>query len=261
MHQPPDWLRMGPATKWIIIISGVLLPLQTIVGKFAGPVLVEYFGLIPAYVTGRYWLWQPLTYLFLHGGVFHWLFNMLIFWMFGAELERQWGTRQFLKYFFITGVGSALCVLALTPHSVVPTIGSSGAVFGFIVAFAMMFPNAVMYLYFLIPLKVWQAAILFAFIEFFTGMQGGGSGISQFAHLGGMATGYVYLRWWSTAWIRLKGSLRSWRKPKNSVEFHEVTDELVERVDHILDKVLKHGADSLTPEEKKIMDRYSQRKH
>ena len=181
--------------------------------------------------------------------------------MFGAELERRWGTAEFLKYFFVTGVGAAACVLALTPHSTVPTIGSSGAVYGLIVAFALLYPEAVIYMYFLIPLKIWQAALLFAFIEFFAGLEGGGTGISRFAHLSGMATGYLYLRFWDSARIQVKGWFRTRRRSRATVELHEVTDELVTRVDKILDKVLREGVDSLTPEEKSIMDRYAKTKN
>ncbi len=256
IHRPLSNAGFRGAVRWIIIISGVVLIAQ----QFAGQWLVPYLGLIPEQVITHHWVWQPFTYLFLHGGLFHWLFNMLIFWMFGAELERRWGTAEFLKYFFITGLGAAACVLAIAPHSTTPTIGASGAVFGLIVAFAMLYPDAVIYMYFLIPMKVWQAAILFAFIEFFAGLEGGGSGISRFAHLSGMLTGFLYLKFWDSARIQVKGWFRSSQRPARPVVLHEVTDELVTRVDKILDKVLKEGVESLTPEEKTIMDRYARMK-
>lgn len=257
LHRPIDGFRLNSATRWIIFITGILLVVQLLTHNWMSP----YLGLVPGYVTHRYWLWQTATYMFLHSGVFHWLFNMLIFWMFGSELERRWGTREFLKYFFITGIGSALCVIALTPNGMVPTIGASGAVFGLITAFAMLFPDAVMYLYFLIPMKVWHAALLFAFIELVAGLEGGGSGIARFAHLGGMVTGFLYLRYWNSLRINSKGWFSSWRRHRRPVELHEVTDELVTKVDRILDKVLREGVESLTPEEKKIMDRYARTKH
>ena len=257
LHRPLSGIGFRGAIRWIIAISGVMLIAQ----QFAGQWLIPYLGLIPEQVIHHYWLWQPFTYLFLHGGVFHWLFNMLVLWMFGGELERRWGTAAFLKYFFITGLGAAACVLALSPHSNAPTIGASGSVFGLIVAFAMLFPHAVMYLYFVIPMKVWQAAILFAFIELFAGLEGGGMGISRFAHLGGMLTGYLYLKFSGGLMIQIKSWFRSAKPVRRSVELHEVTDELVSRVDKILDKVLKEGVESLTPEEKRIMDRYAKTKH
>src|ERR1700690_1109745 len=220
LHRPLSNAGFRGAVRWIILVSGAMLIAQ----QFAGSWLVPYLGLVPARVIRHYWLWQPFTYLFLHGGLFHLLFNMFILWMFGAELERRWGTVEFLKFFFIAGLGAALCVLLLSPHSSVPTIGASGSVFGLIVAFAMLFPNAVMYLYFLIPMKVWQAAILFAFIELFAGFAGGGVGISRFAHLGGMATGFLYLKYWDWARIHVKGLFRSVHRTRPPVELHEVTD-------------------------------------
>jgi membrane associated rhomboid family serine protease len=258
LHRPLSRAGFRGAIAWIISISGAMLIAQ----QFAGQWLVPYLGLIPDQVLHHYWLWQPFTYLFLHGGIFHWLFNMLVLWMFGAELERRWGTVEFLKYFFITGLGAAACVLALTPHSTTPTIGASGSVFGLIVAFAVLFPDAVLYLYFLIPMKVWQAAVLFAIIELFAGFAGGGVGISRFAHLGGMLAGYLYLRYSGGLAIEVKSWLRGLqRRPTPPVELHEVTDELVDRVDRILDKVLKQGVESLTAEEKSIMDRYARTRH
>ena len=257
LHRPLSNAGFRGAVRWIITVSGLMLIAQ----QFAGQWLVPYLGLVPAQVIEHHWLWQPFTYLFLHGGLFHWLFNMFILWMFGAELERRWGTVEFLKFFFITGLGAAICVLLLSPHSYAPTIGASGAVFGFIVAFAMLFPDAVLYMYFLIPLKAWQAAILFAFIEFFAGMEGGGIGIGRFAHLGGMLTGFLYLRFSGGITIQFNTLMRSLKpKPRPRVELHEVTDELVDRVDRILDKVLKEGVETLTPEEKRIMDRYASTK-
>ena len=257
LHRPLSNAGFRGAVRWIIIVSGFLLIAQ----QFAGSWLVPVLGLVPAQVIDHFWIWQPFTYLFLHGGLFHWLFNMFILWMFGAELERRWGTAEFLKFFFVTGFGAAICVLLLSPHSMTPTIGASGAVFGLIVAFAMLFPDSVMYLYFLIPLKAWQAAVLFAFIEFFAGLEGGGSGIGRFAHLGGMLTGFLYLRFSGGLTIQAKSWFRAFKRPsKPRVEFHEATDELVSQVDRILDKVLRQGAESLTADEKRIMDRYAKLK-
>ncbi len=266
IHRPLTAAGFRGAIKWIIIISGVLLVVQ----QFVGGELIELFGLIPARVIENHWWWQVVTYMFLHGGIFHWLFNMFILWMFGRELEVRWGTAYFLRYFFICGIGAALCVLLLSPHANVPTIGASGGIFGLLVAFAMVYPEAVLYLYFVVPVKAWQAVALFAFIELFAGMSGGGQGLARFAHLGGMATGYLYLR--SGELFALRASrpfrgIREWlrRTPiyrrKKPVVFHEVTDDLVKEVDRILDKILKQGVESLSPKEKEIMERYSKLKH
>ena len=266
MHRPLGAAGFRGAIKWIILISGGLLVLQ----QFFGPLMVGLFGLTPLRVLRDRWVWQPATYLFLHGGVFHWLFNMFILWMFGRELEVRWGTVYFLRYFFICGIGAALCVITLSPGTPIPTIGASGAIFGILAAFAMVFPNAVLYLYFVVPVKAWQAAALFALIEFFAGLEGGGSGLGRFAHLGGMATGYLYLRFAGSFALRMGRPIRRLRErfgrlpgsgTKRPVVFHEVTEQMVKEVDRILEKILRDGVGSLTPKEKEIMDRYSKLKH
>src|SRR5262245_37021896 len=98
LHRPLSNIGLRGAIRWIMIISCLILVAQQFPG--VGSWLVAHLGLVPEQVTVHHWVWQPFTYLFLHGGLFHWLFNMLIFWMFGAELERRWGTYEFLKYFF-----------------------------------------------------------------------------------------------------------------------------------------------------------------
>src|SRR3982751_6030961 len=95
LHRPLGQAGFKGAIRWIILISGAML----IVQQFAGNYLLAYLGLIPVAVLRRFWLWQPVTYLFLHAGLFHWLFNMFILWMFGRELETRWGTVEFMKYF------------------------------------------------------------------------------------------------------------------------------------------------------------------
>jgi membrane associated rhomboid family serine protease len=267
LHQSFGAPRFQGAVRFLILSTLAVLILQ----KFFDGTLFHYLGLVPVLVTERNYWWQLATYLFLHGGVVHWLLNAIGLWMFGNILESQWGTKEFLKFFFITGIGAGLCVLILSPHSTVPIVGFSGAVFGMLVAFPMLFPDAVIYLYFVIPVKAWHAALLFAVIEFFGGIYGGAAGISRFAHLGGMLTGYLYLRfgWQISQTLRAPWRpVQAWlqrRKftpgaPKKQVELHEVTDDMVDEVDRILEKVLRDGAESLTSHEKNVMDRYSRRK-
>src|SRR5262249_33217324 len=124
----------------------------------------------------------------------------------------------------------------------------------------------------LVPVKAWQAVALFAFIEFFAGMEGGGAGLARFAHLGGMATGYIYLRFEDFFRLHTAAPLRRVKdgfqrvfaramRRKSPVELHEVTDDMVKEVDRILEKVLKEGTESLTDHERQIMERYSKLKH
>jgi len=162
--------------------------------------LVPYLGLVPAFVLHQFWIWQLATYMFLHGGIFHILFNMLALWMFGTELERVWGTRYFLKFYFVTGIGAgALTVLfSLLPfefaqqvqHSII--IGASGAVYGLLLAYAMYFPDRpILLIIFPVPAKV-AVAILGA-IALFSSMSEAG-GTANATHLGGLLVAYLYLK-------------------------------------------------------------------
>jgi len=254
-YRPLDGGNFRGISRAIILISGALLVLQLFIGGF----LSDWLALTPAAITERYRLWQFVTYAFLHSGFFHWLFNMFIFWVFGAAMERQWGTGYFVRFLLITTIGSGACVYLLDPHSTQPLMGSSGAVFGLLVAFALLFPQAVIHMYFLIPLKAWQAAILFGVIELFAAWHGGAGGMRAIGHLAGMGFAYVYIRWGTT----IDGFFTRWPLPhirlqkRSAPRLEEVTDELVGEVDRILDKVSKEGADSLSPKEKSILDRYT----
>jgi len=145
-----------PAVKWLII-ANVAMFLATWIYE---PIIL-FLGLTPRIVIEQFWIWQLATYAFLHGGAVHILFNMLGIWMFGVELERLWGTRQFVKYYAITGVGAGLTVLAvglvLGPSSEtyrIPTIGASGALYGLLVAFAYYYPDRPLLMFFLTKLRV-----------------------------------------------------------------------------------------------------------
>ena len=150
-------------------------------------------------------------------------------------------------------------------------IGASGPIYGLLVAFAMLYPDAVVYLYFLIPVKAAHMAILFGVLEFFSGATGATPGIARFAHLGGMVTGYVYLRWWWTAKVKAKGawrglsgrlvSARPERAPRRSpaVPAGAREEDGMAEMDRLLDKMLVSGFDSLTERERDFMRRYSDR--
>src|SRR5688572_7526740 len=122
--------RWTPAVKILIITCIVAYFLQAFDSMAGGPSIIQKFGLTPALVTHNFYLWQVVTYIFLHGGFLHILFNMLSLWMFGSELESVWGARQFTKFFFICGIGAGLLMILFSPNSPVPTIGASGAVYG-----------------------------------------------------------------------------------------------------------------------------------
>jgi membrane associated rhomboid family serine protease len=164
------------------------------------PSLQNYLGLVPALVVRQFWLWQLATYMFLHGGLFHILFNMLALWMFGTELERIWGTRYFLKFYFLTGIGAGALtvVFSLLPfgfsqqvqHSVI--IGASGAIYGLLLAYALYFPDRpILMIVFWVPAKV-CVAILGA-IALLTSLSEAG-GTANATHVGGLVVGYLLLK-------------------------------------------------------------------
>jgi membrane associated rhomboid family serine protease len=165
------------------------------------PRLVGAFGLRPADVLGSGWIWQPLSYMFLHHGFGHILFNMLALWMFGVELERLWGTRFFLKYYFVTGVGAAVTtiVVALLPVGFAAevytaiTIGASGAIYGLLLAFAYYYPDRPILMFLLFPVPAKYFVMILGGIALLSSMSGGSS-VAHATHLGGLIAGYAYLR-------------------------------------------------------------------
>jgi len=200
-----NWVT--PAIKMIVLACTGVFLLQTILAEFFPPEFSGYFnhvlGLVPWLVTHRGFIWQPFTYIFLHGGLLHILINMLFLWMFGVDLERAWGKRRFYVYFFVTGAGAGLInVLVKTlldPHSTgtsvfIPTIGASGAIYGVLLAAAIMFPDRQVWLIpfpVQIPMKIYVTAAIA--IEFFATL-GTGDNVSHVTHLGGALVGYLYLR-------------------------------------------------------------------
>ena len=199
----PSSYSLGPGG----ITPGIKALIWINIGAFVlstfAPSLIVYFGLTPAAVFGRFRIWQPFTYLFLHGGFGHILFNMLALWMFGVQLERRWGTRFFLRYYFITGVGAAASTLLASLLPVLfggsmydsITIGASGAVYGVLLAFALYYPDVPILLFLLFPIPASYFVMIIGGIAFLMSINatGGGGGIAHVAHLGGLVFGYLYL--------------------------------------------------------------------
>ena len=189
----------GPVSTTLkaLIAANVVMFLVT---TFAQSV-VAYLGLVPTLVLHQFWVWQVATYMFQHGGIFHIVFNMLALWMFGAELERIWGTRYFLKFYFVTGIGAgALTVLFSTlpfafaqqvQHSIV--IGASGAIYGLLLAYALYFPDRPIYMYFVFPIPAKVFVAIIGAIAFFSSLSEAG-GTANATHLGGLIIGYLFLK-------------------------------------------------------------------
>jgi rhomboid family protein len=207
---------MTPVNRALMIACGATWTVQFLAWVLFRFDFSPWLGLVPALVV-RGWLWQPATYIFLHSpqAITHVIFNVLVMWMLGGDLERYWGGRKYLQYWFVTGIGAGLCVTAASAWrpgvAGIPTIGASGAVFGLIVAYGTIFAERRLLWNFLFPIKARTMAwILFA-VEFVSLLLQPGDGVSHLAHLGGAAVGWLYLkRAWhlSNAWRELKWAVK-----------------------------------------------------
>ena len=180
---------LTPVIKKLIIIMAALFFLQGVVSSRIN----LYLGLVPLLVWKKFFLWQLFTYIFLHGGISHILFNLLALWMFGGELESYWGSGKFLRYFFFCGIGAGICTVVFSPYQVIPVVGASGAIYGILLAFGWLFPNRLIYVYFLFPIPAKYFVIIFGLIELYASMQGTGGGIAHLTHLGGLIFGILYM--------------------------------------------------------------------
>jgi membrane associated rhomboid family serine protease len=166
------------------------------------PRIVGWLGLVPKRVIESHWLWQPVTYMFLHvRNPTHILFNMLILWMFGVELERIWRTRFFVKYYFVTGIGAGLLSVAIALLPFGPThatysaniVGASGALYGLLLAYALYFPDRPILMFMLFPVPAKYFVMILGAIAFITSIEGGGP-VAATTHLSGFLVGYIYLQ-------------------------------------------------------------------
>ena len=247
------------AIKFIISINFLIFILQYLSGM--EDELFTIFGIVPSKTFGELMLWQPFTYLFFHGGIWHVLINMFVLWMFGSELEKFWGKKEFLRFFFITGIGSGLITILFSLSSTNPVVGASGAIYGVLLAYGLLFPNRLVYLYFLIPIKVKYLVMLIGAIAFFSSLNPGNSNISHLTHLSGMVIGFIYLRSsinWNTInhfVIHRKDEIkRHYEEKKN-----EQREALKLQVDAILDKINDVGYDNLSESEREFLFKASKK--
>ena len=277
-----------PVIKWLLITNAAVFVLLGMGGKlftFDGMPLeiffTYYLGLLP--LGHGFYLWQLITYQFMHANFTHLLYNMFGLWMFGMEVEHVWGSRRFLGFYLVCGVAAGISQLILAPllepgsvislsGAGIPTVGASGAVYAVLVAFGMMFPDRYIYLYFLLPVKA--KYFIFGLIALGVLSIGGQGTIANLAHLGGAAAGYVYVLYVARRFPfqglvdQLGRWLNSRRSRRSEEPYREVVDakifDINERpkteqelnqmkIDGILDKISSGGYQSLTEEEKKIL--------
>jgi rhomboid family protein len=156
---------------------------------------IAYYGYLWPIGSPEFHFWQPITYMFLHAGLSHVLFNMLALWMFGTELENTWGSKKFITYYLLCGLGGAAAHMFISPLlglQVGPLVGASGAVFGLLAAFGLLYPDRMIYFYFFIPIRAKYFVLLYLGLELYLGFQGGDN-IGHFAHLGGAVAGMIYM--------------------------------------------------------------------
>ncbi|MBZ5498239.1 MAG: rhomboid family intramembrane serine protease [Acidobacteriia bacterium] len=195
----------GPITKSIrtLIAINVLVFVLQWLTRAAGSSFIEaYFGLIPWRITHEFMIWQFVSYMFLHDThqLMHIFINMLTLYMFGNDLERAWGSKRFLTYYFVTGIGAGFCSFLLGVNSPTATIGASGAIYGLLLAYGLLYPNRLVYLYFLFPIKVKWFVLFMGGLAFLFSVTGSEQGVSNIAHLGGILVGLVFLK--GGAWIQ-----------------------------------------------------------
>lgn len=248
-----------PAIKALLWANGGMFLLQ----MFVSAPLVHYLGLSPAMLL-KGAVWQLFTYMFLHGDFFHILFNMLALWMFGRDIEDVWGTRAFLKYYLVCGVGAGVVTSIILWGSVVPTIGASGAIFGILLAFGMLWPDRIIYLWFFFPIKAKYMVILFGLLELVASFRFTADGIGHFTHLGGLAVGFLYLKVGNRPFrfprpLAFVGIWRGKQKARRLRRQWEDQRALMEAVDRVLDRINEVGYDQLTDEEKAVLERASQK--
>ena len=229
MYSPGNFNELPVVVKNLLIINGLLF-LATISLINLGIDLVKIFGL-HQFQSNDFRPHQIITHLFMHGSFTHLFFNMFALWMFGKILENIWGQKKFLIYYMITGIGAAAIHLIFCQYQIInisnqipdlvniaiegkynpsiplskkltqliitPTVGASGAVFGLLLAFGMLFPNALLYLYFAIPIKAKYFVIGYGLIELYAGISNNpADNVAHFAHLGGMIFGYFLIKYW-----------------------------------------------------------------
>jgi membrane associated rhomboid family serine protease len=280
-----------PMIKMLLISNTAVFALMLFFGSFHfgdigfRTIFDEFFGLMPWGYGFR--PWQLITYQFVHGDFWHLFFNMVFgLWMFGMEVEHAWGPKKFLIYYLSCGVVAGLAQLFLSPifePAFGPTVGASGAIYGVLVAFATMFPDRYVFVYFLIPIKVKYLVIVL--IAYGVWSVGGPGNVANLAHLGGAVAGYLYLiydRHRLQIGRRSADSFQSgmasapWSRPTSSVgdiidakvfdisesKSFEKKDSPIDaqkRIDEILDKISRSGYQSLSEEEKKILFEASKR--
>ena len=276
---PFGGFRFFPPVIKALLVSNVAIFLLAVlferfsVGDVSLAAIINYvFDLFP--LGKGFQVWQLFTYMFMHGGLMHLFFNMFALWMFGMDLENDWGSKKFLLYYLMCGLGAGVSNLLIGPFfgPAAPTVGASGAIYGVLLAFGLMYPDRPIFVWFLVPIRARYFVLLYIALELYAGVTGSADGIAHFAHLGGAAVGLLFLmfdanrvpwRRWIEGWrSRVARPYRYGEygpQPQSPVDdahyddVEEGAEVSQERIDEILDKISKSGYQNLTEEEKRIL--------
>ena len=293
----PIGFKVLPTVVKNLLIINVLMFLATVTFERFNIDLTDWLGL-HFFKASDFRIFQFVTYMFMHANFGHLFFNMFALWMFGNTLENIWGSQRFLLFYMVCGLGAGLCqelvqyiqytttladyatvntggrIITMSEYlNAMTTVGASGAIYGLLLAFGMMFPDSRIYLYFLLPIKAKWFVIGYAVLELFSGLTGGDN-VAHFAHLGGMLFGLLLIIYWRKHGLQGPNfDLKKWKGwfwkykdrkkytryeeikevPRNDGEYNRQRAAKERSVDAILDKVSKSGYGSLTDEEKEFL--------
>jgi len=252
----PGFSFGGSMTKVVKVLIIINVVVFVIVNLFRNIDWNYFLGLTPYLVLKKSMIWQPLTYMFMHGGVMHLVFNMLMLWLFGSRLEEAWGRDKFLSFYLFAGIGAAICSFLFYNNCI---LGASGAIFGIFVAYAIMFPEAVVLLFFVIPMKIKHLIWVIIGISVLS-LISSERGVAHIAHLGGAFFGYIYLKNKFISDTLDRVTVGNARMRINDYKIRKRQKEKVfikRSADAILDKIAKQGIESLSKYEKDILERRS----
>ena len=285
--RPQGFSILPLVVKNLLIINGIFF-LATIAMDMVWHVdLAQYLGL--HYIgASDFQPYQFVTYMFMHGSFGHLFFNMFALWMFGNAIENAWGPKRFLFFYMVCGIGAGLTqelvqyiqlndivqnyeYVRLNNRSIpvdeylnmLTTVGASGAVYGILLAFGMMWPNSRIYLYFLIPIKTKWFVLIYGLLELFSGFSSIDN-VAHFAHVGGMVFGLLLILYWKnggTVGLKMRFTKKNTgnSRPKSDWDYNKERHDEDRRTDEILDKISKGGYDSLTKEEKEFLFKQSKK--
>lgn len=287
--RPQGFSILPLVVKNLLIINGIFF-LATIAMDMVWHIdLANYLGL--HYIgASDFRPYQFVTYMFMHGSFAHLFFNMFALWMFGNAIENAWGPKRFLIFYFVCGIGAGLTqelvqyiqlsdiqnfqnenlggrIVPVDDYlNMLTTVGASGAVYGILLAFGMMWPNSMIYLYFLIPIKTKWFVLIYGLLELFTGFSSIDN-VAHFAHVGGMVFGLLLILYWrnkenggnSRFKIKFKKDKFGNGRAKSDWDYNKERYDEDRKTDQILDKISKGGYDSLTREEKEFLFKQSKK--